>query len=202
MIRRARAKAREGEEQESRGAGEFAGTVVALLPCATGGAPMSCSTLNRLGTLVPLGLAASLLAGAPAPCPGGGELAVPDAGRPAGECDDGTSAPATAAPRCDANETLAVIEGRWSCVEPGTCKPSRIIDCGDDRHCAPSERCDPCGARACPGCSGCVPACVPHGCATEIDLMCVELRPECPAGEVGLITDGCWRCIPYAPCRT
>jgi hypothetical protein len=148
---------------------------------------MPCSTVIRPRTFVLLGLAGSLLAGVPAsPRPGV---------RPAGGSAGGPATPVDGA-----SEAPGALEGRPTCAGPGRCPAPALHECRDDRHCAPSERCDPCGDRACPGCATCVPACVPHDCATETELMCLQLRPECPAGEVALISEGCWRCVTWARC--
>jgi hypothetical protein len=157
-------------------------------------------TLNDLSPII---LALSLLADEPAGCPGAAPAPAPPAGddRPAGPCDDGTDAPDDPPPACGAPEQLAVLEGQWACVRPSTCTPASALDCQRDRDCAASERCDPCGAHRCPGCTACVPGCVEHGCASEVDLVCEVRRPDCPAGEAAVVHEGCWTCVRYDDCR-
>ena len=50
-------------------------------------------------------------------------------------------------------------------------------------------------------CDDCLAACVPHGCDTEMDLMCWCARPDCGDNAVAIIFEGCWICVYFETCE-
>jgi hypothetical protein len=117
-------------------------------------------------------------------------------------CDDGTTPTCEMVPpNCESYEILAHQNDCYVCVNPDTCEPWGGTACNGDADCGEGQWCDPCGSSSCPMCDDCVPACLPHGCPTESEAMCYMVRPECEAGEVAVVQDGCWVCVDEITCQ-
>lgn len=118
------------------------------------------------------------------------------------QCDDGTAPLCNMLPPdCLEDEILAHQDSCYVCVNPATCHPWGEPGCAADADCAPEDACDPCGTSSCIDCDDCMAACMPHGCPTESEPMCYMLRPECEAGEVAVVADGCWVCVDELTCQ-
>lgn len=117
-------------------------------------------------------------------------------------CDDGTprTCDARAPTSCAVGELLAVKDGCWACVHEVTCLPWGVDACTADADCGPTEICEVCAASPCPQCAGCTSACVRHGCDTAAGVSCMQGRPECDAGQVSVIRQGCWTCVDSESC--
>jgi hypothetical protein len=117
-------------------------------------------------------------------------------------CDDGTVPTCDMVePECGPHEILAHRRNCYQCVNPATCLPWGEAECLGDIDCPATDYCDPCGSSACPGCEDCVPACLPHNCPTEDQLICNAMRPECRESGVAVITSGCWECVDIISCE-
>ncbi len=104
-------------------------------------------------------------------------------------------------PACPDWEIPSIQDGCWLCVNPETCRPYAEPGCRTDIDCRPSMRCDDCARGSCPGCEDCVADCVDHDCPTEAEPQCNGLRPECEAGAVAVVRDGCWQCVDLFTCE-
>ena len=115
------------------------------------------------------------------------------------ECVDGETT--TFDVLCDDGRTViaecACWEGMFECPNPCGVAPAA---CSHDSECPADQHCHPCGTSSCPGCTDCVPACVPHGCPTEPEPTCRMIRPECDEYAFAVVVDGCWQCVTPDSC--
>lgn len=120
----------------------------------------------------------------------------------AGPCDDGSVLSCfVEMPLCESGSVPAVIDGCWLCVSEDTCVFGPD-PCSSDADCSSAEYCDGCATSSCPECEDCVAGCVPHGCPSEPTAFCNMIRPECGAGEVAIVTEGCWECVDMTTCSS
>lgn len=115
-------------------------------------------------------------------------------------CDDGE--PLTCddeLPLCRPGEQPALRGGCWACVDQVTCEV--FTPCEHDRECADHQHCDPCATSSCPECDDCIGACVTSPCESASAIGCSVARPDCAAGEVAVIQDGCWVCVNQTTCE-
>jgi hypothetical protein len=117
-------------------------------------------------------------------------------------CDDGTEPLCMMpTPVCEGHEILAIQDNCWVCVNPASCAPWGVPGCETDQACEAHETCDPCATSSCPDCDDCLAACRHHGCPTETELQCYCARPDCGAGAVSIIDQGCWICLDRVSCQ-
>ncbi len=117
-------------------------------------------------------------------------------------CDDGTEVTCDMVPPvCRGDSILAAKNSCWECVNPLSCVPWGEPGCKDDASCKPEQFCDPCGTPSCATCGDCLPACRPHGCPSEEELLCFCARPNCGKDAVSVIKDGCWICVWRKDCQ-
>ena len=118
-------------------------------------------------------------------------------------CDDGTEPLCEMIPPvCNEFEILAYQNNCYRCVNPATCHPwGRDPGCARDADCPAEQYCYECGTSSCPMCEDCVAACTLHWCPTEQQAACDMARPDCPAGQVSVIRQGCWVCTDRAACE-
>ncbi len=117
-------------------------------------------------------------------------------------CHDGTEATCLTFAEivCEEWELLAVQDECGVCVNPATCHPWGVQECGGDYACKVGERCERCATSSCPDCDDCIGACVVHGCPSELEPLCNMPRPDCGPDAVSVVMGECWVCVDPATC--